>query len=326
MTVNKFNIILFILMTFPLIFASSEEGGNNAVKYTEENSFYHFPGMIQSRYEGEEKNRNISFGWINDNLTNVSNLPLDGIFGGPDDKYTFAAFFHYSEENWKLLLNYHVITDRFYNHRYDYIYLMYLKNISMGRFKYAYGGGIEGTGDFGGEFLQNSFHSYIGVAEVDIPYTDYDPGLTARGDIEYLFLDLLNSRITLNIYSSLKFSTTRVADSLILALPFNLNINPLVLQLYPGHSFKFSFAEECVSGNSFFYKTALSFPLMKDLLFTFGFSRDIIYSCPASNNLAEYNKFTDTIDEDKDIVTVPQYFFVFSYGGKAPEIRDMPLP
>ena len=267
-----------------------------------------------------------SFGWANDNLTNFSNLPLDGEFGGPDDKYTFASFLHYYEDDWKILLNYHVITDRVNNHRYDYLYLMYIRNYKKEKYSYSLGAGLEGTGNLGGEYLQNSFHRSIGVDELDIPYTGFVPGLIGKAELEYYLLNYFENKISLNFYSALKISTTRVTKKITAALPFTISAYPVTLQLFPGHDFHFSLVEECVSGNSFFYKTALSVPVMKKVMFTFGFSRNIIYSCPGTDNLAVYNKFTKTLDENQDILTIPQYYFVFSYGKKIPEIRDLPLP
>ena len=130
----------------------------------------------------------IRFGYWNDNF------PIDSIFGkslnrGKDDNVT-AAFI--LQSGWKARerfvffdIFHSIITNKSHNYRTDVVITRLLMRKMTHWGSYAVGGGILGNNNFGGEFLQNGYHSLTGIRKLEQPYLrDNRIGLTIYTDIK----------------------------------------------------------------------------------------------------------------------------------------------
>ncbi len=268
----------------------------------------------------------VFIGTVNDNLFNLPDLPLDSVLGGPDDRYTFSFFVNYSEENWKLLTHYHAITLREENYRYDFLYLLYNHNWMDEYLSYSLGIGLEGIGDFGSAYLQNSIHKVLNFHELDLPYLDYNFGLIAVGSVEMVFLSLFNDNLTVSGNLELELTTSRIPDALTFTVPVIFSSDVLMAEVSTGVDIKFTIVNESLSGNSFFYKTLLGIRFAENFILNLGFSRNFIYYNPYFISFTEYEKHSDTFQEGVSILNVPQFYIGVSVCSAFPEIQDLPLP
>jgi len=124
-------------------------------------------------FERTERAIQVRMGYWNDNF------PIDSIFGkslnrGEDDNVTAAIMLQtgwmMGEKHLFLELFDSIITNKTSHYRTDVVIARLLMRTSTQWGSYTIGGGILGNDNFGGEFLQNGYHSMTGIRKLELPY------------------------------------------------------------------------------------------------------------------------------------------------------------
>ncbi len=154
---KKIHIIATILLIFFTVNISPAASGENSIPPVHDTVQYHF-------------------GYWNDNF------PVDNVFGksmnhGRDDNVT-AAFLAQAGMDihgtyFSLDFFDSIITNKTREYRTDIAIMRLLMRQKQSWGSYSVGIGIVGNDNFGGETIQNSYHSLTGIKKLDLPYLGY---------------------------------------------------------------------------------------------------------------------------------------------------------
>ena len=127
----------------------------------------------------------LAVGYINDNWTGAVENGIAGRYMGPDDFLTFGLFALARLERFDLDLRYQIVTSRKLGWRYDLLHSGLGWRIQRGHWEAVPRLGVLLRGNWGGESVQNAFHRWKSLPEVDLPYTEGGFAPTLGGRLDY---------------------------------------------------------------------------------------------------------------------------------------------
>lgn len=119
----------------------------------------------------DKKDMAISFAIINDNYIAKWKKDENGNYFGADDFLTSSLLVRFYWQDWKAAATYNSITSRKFNFRYDLLSVAISKTYQFDWVKVQPELGLMLKGDLGGDFLQNSYHTFRAINGVHFPYS-----------------------------------------------------------------------------------------------------------------------------------------------------------
>lgn len=268
----------------------------------------------------------ISVGMTNDNLLDLPGLPLDSLFGGADDRYSYSFFTDIADNNWKILFDFQAVTYRADGARYDCISLVYNYKLNREVFTITAGGGFEVIGDFRSSVLQNGLHSLTDIPEVELEYLPYEIGLVLQFCADFNYLKLVDERLLFYTEAELDLNTTLSPEVLAIGFPVVFKYSFFSAEICSGVNIKYDARNSWLSGSSLFVRTVLGFSLPGNIILNIGTSRNFFFFNPFSDTFIQYDWRTQGFDEDLSVLEIPAFYFCLSFGSENIRTRDIPLP
>jgi len=271
--------------------------------------------------EGESSlldNLTVSFFCINDNLICPYEAAINGWSVGPDDQYTNILGLHIIYKSWMLKIDNIFITSRLNGYRFDLLKtsLAYTFLLPFAACKAELG--VINKGNFGGEFIQNSWHkNVISYPVVELPYTDYASGVIAAGGLHLDLFSFFKDSMQifgfgdLDLYFGTGPSTIQSGLELRFASQY-VDMNSIL-----GCEYHFLLSEnlDSLMDNGFFGSIIFTLKPVSWFGITIGFGLFPVGDVNDDPNFKE-----------KDYPVIPQIWYLLTFGKESPKIRDYPHP
>lgn len=255
-----------------------------------------------------------SFGIINDNLLTPYEWAQQGLSAGPDDFLTNSFFLDMHINQFQFTCKLATITSRQNEYRYDLLIPGASWEIPIGDLTITPGAGIIFSGNFGGAWVQNTWHNMIGYPQLLTEtenFVNQDKwALEGRLSLNYRIQDLLWNGNELNLQTTVHISGDLLPCYIEGGVSLPLTWQPCGINTH----FEFLLGGRAVFNevdyysdfftSSFFGGILGSITIYQDLAFNFGFAlqagTETMTDDPAFNTNHEYSVF-------------PQFWWVLSY-------------
>ena len=281
--ISKLHLFFLIIMTFQLLLPF----GVLAVCSGNSGNYHSVSDQLKAEdgcHSKDKLNYQLSLAYWNDNFLTIRNFePWLNV--GKDDNVTASFWLQVAFESnsrWYLLNIYQsILTKKKMNYRTDLLSIFSTVEQQFSRYEVTIGLGLIARGNYGGEFIQTSYHDLRNFTPVDLPYKGNNSlGLLLLTETEYGIIE--KNKVRLSGFVSNYLRTGPGPGSLKTGLKLNLRNDPNVykhvihFQLLAGHSLLYH-VDEYISPmfNSCLFQGALiSFNLTKSFLTSFWISRN----------------------------------------------------
>jgi len=230
--------------------------------------------------------QSFSFRIVNDNYKATFLPGEDGNYFGADDFLTYSLLARYKKARSSYAFSFSSITSNYFSYRFDIISLSFSETFHFKSFKIQPTYGLSFKGDFGGQAIQNKYHSLAKLGKIKLPYSK-DKKLALYTSIEILKSHAKNifqhDKIKYSVRLQLATGITPSRINPYFSYSWQTELSAFMVEALVGYHYEFNEVKEYsnLSDEGFIGGLSFNFKIFETLSFDLGFittpSKNIVH-------------------------------------------------